>query len=119
MILSSLNMGVIVVRSDFGVIDWNRTCEELWGLREEEVVGQNLFALDSGMPFPSLRPQILSVITGEETVHRVEVEGYNRRGRRLRCRIRIHPLLEPSDGPRGAMILIESAVEIPADETAE
>lgn len=107
-VLSSLQMGLIVVWNTLEVASWNRACEELWGVREEEVVGHGLFTLDSGMPFDLLRKPLLSVIQGEETSQSLEVDAVNRRGRQIRCRIRILPLISAVNGPAGAMILVDS-----------
>jgi len=109
MVLSSLRMGVIVVWSNWEVVSWNRTCEELWGAREEELVGQDLFALDTGMPFEQLRRPLEAVVQGEAPIQEVELDAVNRRGRAIRCRVRCLPLREPADGNAGAMLLIEAA----------
>jgi len=111
MVLSSLQMGVVVVWSNWTIASWNRTCEELWGVREAEAVGQNLLQLDSGMPFDQIRKPILAVMQGEEPARSLELKAMNRRGRPLHCRVRIIPLQEPANGTAGAMILIEAAAE--------
>jgi two-component system CheB/CheR fusion protein len=111
MVLSSLRMGVIVVWSIWEVVSWNKTCEELWGAREEEVVGHNLFSLDTGMPFESLRKALLAVMQGGESSQVMEVDAVNRRGRAIRCRIRALPLVETAGGASGVMLLIDNAAE--------
>nr|WP_284286943.1 hypothetical protein [Angustibacter aerolatus] len=49
-ILGSLEAAVVVVDPDLVVQVWTRQAHDLWGLRDDETVGQHLLNLDSGMP---------------------------------------------------------------------
>ena len=108
MVLSSLDAGLIVVRHNWEVAGWNRVCEELWGVREEEVLGQSLFALDTGLPFEEFRESIAVGMQGRTIPQPVQVNAVNRRGRPIHCRVRIHPLLDGGNSPVGALLLIET-----------
>jgi two-component system CheB/CheR fusion protein len=70
-ILGGVRTGVIVVDRDLHVIAWNHRSEDLWGLRADEVKGQNLLNLEIGLPTEQLRPQIRSAITGDGSVAEV------------------------------------------------
>jgi two-component system CheB/CheR fusion protein len=107
-VLSSMQMGLVVVRSNWEVVSWNKTCEELWGVREEEVLGQSLFSLDSGMPFDQLRPALTAVVHNDQAAATVELDAVNRRGKPMRCRVRVHALAEQGDGSSGAILMIEA-----------
>src|SRR5207247_8596158 len=65
-ILRSLSAGVVVVDSDFSVEAWNPGSQDLWGLREDEVVGKNLFGLDIGLPVHRLRDDIRACLLGQD-----------------------------------------------------
>ena len=101
-------MGLIVTWNSGEVASWNRACEELWGVREHEVVGRNLFSLDTGMPFEALRRPLLSVLHGDEPAHAIELDAVNRRGKAIRCRVRMLPLRGDTTEVVGALLLIES-----------
>src|SRR6059036_2689280 len=48
-LVNSINYGMVIVDREMRVIVWNRGCEDLWGLRSDEVVGQSLVSLDIGL----------------------------------------------------------------------
>lgn len=47
-----------MVDREMKVVVWNRSCEELWGLRADETVGASLTSLDIGLPLEAVRPLI-------------------------------------------------------------
>src|SRR5205807_1972423 len=49
-ILSGVRTAVVVVDRELHVIAWNHRAEDLWGLRGDEVKGQNFLNLDIGLP---------------------------------------------------------------------
>jgi len=106
-ILTSVRSGVIVVDRDFHVIAWNHRSEDLWGLRGDEVKGQNVLTLDIGLPVDEIRTGIRACLAGETAFSEGEVTARNRRGRSIECRVTCTPLM--SDGRRiaGAILLIE------------
>src|SRR5205085_4120681 len=63
-ILSSLRDGVVVVDQDMVVLAWNNRSEDLWGMREEEVIGKHFLNLDIGLPVEKLRPLIRERLSG-------------------------------------------------------
>jgi two-component system, chemotaxis family, CheB/CheR fusion protein len=110
-ILSSLHGSVIVLNRDFHVQIWNKHAEELWGMRLNEVEGQNFFSLDVGLPLEQLRKPIRSVMDGEISHFDTQVAATNRRGRSIQCSVSISRMAQNgSDGVKGIIIVIE---EIP------
>jgi two-component system CheB/CheR fusion protein len=107
-ILDSLDAAVIVVDRNLVVQVWSRQAEELWGLREQETVGQHILNLDSGMPIAALHPWLRSVTTGQETgVYGQHLPAINRRGRNVLLRVTVTAMSEDA-GPRsGSLILFE------------
>ena len=61
-ILGSLRAAVVVVNRDLIVQVWNRQAQELWGLREDETVGEHVLSLDSGLPSERLKPMVREVV---------------------------------------------------------
>jgi two-component system CheB/CheR fusion protein len=106
-ILGSLGAAVIVVNRDLIVQVWNRQAEDLWGLREDEMVGQHFLNLDSGMPSAQLKTLVRSVIFDGEQRGEKSLDAVNRRGRPVRLRVAATPLMSGTNEPAGALLLME------------
>jgi two-component system CheB/CheR fusion protein len=90
-ILSSLRAAVVVVDRALQVKVWSEKAEDLWGLRSDEVQGQSLLDLDIGLPVKELG-QPLKDCLGGAGEGEVALDSVNRRGRRIRCRVRCTPM---------------------------
>jgi len=116
-ILGSLEAGVVVVDQELKVQVWNQRMEELWGVRNDEAIGQFLLNLDIGLPIEDLRPTLRQVLTedgSDQLVQPVQlVRAVNRRGRTIDVQVTISPLHSGTDTKTaGAIILMDSrAVE--------
>jgi two-component system CheB/CheR fusion protein len=113
-ILGSLESGVVVIDQELRVQVWNQRMEELWGVRNDEALGQFLFNLDIGLPVEDLRPTLRQVLGEDGSDQPVQlVRAVNRRGRSIDVQVTISPLhrgLETATA--GAIILMDSrAVE--------
>ncbi len=106
-ILGSLDAAVIVVNREQIVQVWNRQAEDLWGLREDETVGQHFLNLDSGLPTEQLKPLIRDVIFTAAGSVELLLEAINRRGRAVKLRVTVTPLLSGGEEPTGALLLLE------------
>jgi len=106
-ILSSFKGGVIVLGCDMKVQAWNHHSENLWGLRMAEVAGQNFFGLDIGLPVAALRPQVLSILSGEKSEEITFLEATNRRGKRIQCKLTITPMISPDQKINGTVLMLE------------
>jgi two-component system, chemotaxis family, CheB/CheR fusion protein len=109
--LRSVDAGVVVLDGDLRVRSWNRWSENAWGLREEEVLDQELLALDFGLPVARLRTDLLRVLAGEAPQAELTLEAVERRGRPLHCRVRLSPLLYEARPPRGVVMIVDDATE--------
>lgn len=106
-ILTSVRVGVMVIDKNVRIQSWNKKSEDLWGLRESEVQGQNLLNLDIGLAVERLKTPIRDCLAGEKSVSDITLPATNRRGRSIECRISISPLYSQSEGIRGAILLVE------------
>lgn len=106
-ILISLEAGVIVLDPQLQVLVWNRHAHELWGLRQDEAVGQHFFTIDIGLPTDQLRPLIRSTLAGEDGPHETIVDAVNRRGRSIGVRVLSSPLRVSTDDPSGVILTME------------
>jgi two-component system, chemotaxis family, CheB/CheR fusion protein len=105
-ILRSTNAGIIVVDRDLKVRSWNRGSEAVWGLREEEAIDRDFAELDIGLPVHQLVPAVQAVIDRGEATD-LQVSAVERRGRQIRCRVRITSLVYPDRASHGAVLIVE------------
>jgi two-component system CheB/CheR fusion protein len=99
--------GVVVLDRELHVVAWNHRSEDLWGLRADEVTGQNFLNLDIGLPTGELRAAIRACLGGDGDHTETEVGATNRRGRAIRCKVMVTPLLDTAKGVRGAILLMD------------
>jgi two-component system CheB/CheR fusion protein len=112
-VLGSLEAAVIVLDRDMVVQAWSSQAHDLWGLRDDETVGQHLLNLDSGLPTSQLHPWLRSVVTGQEpAVIGQRLQAVNRRGRTVDLRITVTALQMDGDSPAGALILLEDVSDV-------
>jgi two-component system CheB/CheR fusion protein len=108
-VLAGIQQGVVVVDRTLRVLAWSSRTTDLWGLRDDEVEGENLLNLDIGIPVQRLRDPIQRVLEGEQVAD-VEVDGHDRRGKPVRVRIEVAPLetLPGAEGTFGAILLVSA-----------
>jgi len=103
-ILESLQAGVIVLDGNERVQLWNRASSELWGLRPDEVHDRRLAELDIGLPHaPLAGPLGRALSAGEES--ELRLDALSRRGRTMRCLVRVLPLRGTASTHAGAILL--------------
>jgi two-component system, chemotaxis family, CheB/CheR fusion protein len=114
-ILRGLDVGVVVVDTDLTVRSWNRWSENAWGLREEEVTGQAFGSLDIGLPVHQLEAAVRSAALQSEASEMI-MDAVDRRGRTMRCRVRVAPLLFDDRTTQGAVIMVE---DLPSNQSSK
>lgn len=120
-VLTSLRAAITVLARDLTVQVWNPRAEDLWGLRQDEVLGQPFFELDIGLPTDRLRPLVQQAMDGADGPHDLQLTAVNRRGRTMPVRVLCSPLRRIHSGATGALLVIEqqdgssaTAPDIPA-----
>jgi two-component system CheB/CheR fusion protein len=106
-ILASLRSGVVVLNREMTVRAWNRTSEDMWGLRADEVEGSHFLNLDIGLPVDELRTAIRACLNGSAEGEHQEVAAMNRRGRSITCAVSISPLRD-GDDVIGVILVVDS-----------
>lgn len=110
-VLRSMNGGIIVMNRKHQIQSWNRWSENNWGLRAEEVVGTSFETLDIGIPMHPLRDALTAVENGSEEQIDRELEGVDRRGRRILCRVRVSALLDEKGDNHGLVLVFLDITE--------
>ncbi|HEX5813062.1 MAG TPA: PAS domain-containing protein, partial [Pseudonocardia sp.] len=117
-ILTSLRAGVVVLSTELHVRVWSRQAQELWGLRQEETVGQHFFNLDIGLPTDLLRSLIRRTLADEDGPQETTLRAVDRRGRSIDVRVLASALRGAPGDVRGIILTmerIENGAEQPAD----
>jgi two-component system CheB/CheR fusion protein len=105
-ILTSFRGAVVVVDAQRKVLVWNAQAAELWGLREDEVTGQDFIAIDIGLPTARLEAALTATIDGRTQYEEVELDAITRRGRSVLCKVSVTPLLTRGSAD-GAILVME------------
>ena len=110
-ILAGVRSGVVVLDCELHVVAWNHRSEDLWGLRSDEVRGQNFFNLDIGLPTDQLRASMRACLAGDGAFAEMQLPATNRRGKAITCRITASPLITNNVAGdkevRGVILLME------------
>jgi two-component system CheB/CheR fusion protein len=106
-ILSSLAVAVFVVDRNMRILSWNTVAVEMWGLRFDEVEGQELRSLDSGLPVAELEEPIERAFRGDAV--RFTVEAVNRRGRKIVCNVSCSHFTDDNGALEGVVVLMGAA----------
>src|SRR5689334_7576956 len=106
-LISSVRFGLTVVDRQTKVMVWNRGCEELWGLRADEVIGRPLSTLDVGLPIDAVKPLIGQVFVDPDALEEATVDAVTRRGRDARVRVHCTAFRAPDGAVNGALLLMQ------------
>ncbi len=79
-------------------------------------MGTNFEALDIGLPVHQLRDTIEAVQSGREEQAEKVLEGVDRRGRRILCRVRVSGLIDDHYGNDGFVLMFQDITEERAHE---
>jgi len=105
-VLSSLRAGVAVLDRRLNVLAWNSRAEDLWGLRADEVRGQSIFGLETGLPMEQLRTTLKACLDGKSHEEEKLLDAVNRRGKKIQCRVTCRAFETAPDGP-GVVVFME------------
>jgi two-component system, chemotaxis family, CheB/CheR fusion protein len=105
-VFTSLRAGIAVVDRDMHVQVWNSRAEDLWGVRQDETVGEHLLNLDIGLPVDELKPVIRGLLIGAdgEDHLRLQLDAINRRGKPVVIGVTASRLV--TDGSVGGAIIV-------------
>ena len=83
---------IVVLNGRLLVTEWNLKATDLWGLREEEVLGEPFFGLDFGLPLERLQDPVRACRTPGASAVTVEVDAVNRLGASITCTVSVSPI---------------------------
>jgi len=106
-LVNSIWLGMAVVDREMRVVVWNRGCEELWGLRSDEIAGAPLASLDIGLPIDEVKPLIGKAFVDPDVTEEAVVDAVNRRGKPTRVRVTCTAFRSPEQSIQGALLLME------------
>jgi two-component system CheB/CheR fusion protein len=106
-LVNSIQLGLLVVDREMRVVLWNRSCEELWGVRSDEIIGNSLQSLDIGLPLDEIKSSIGKAFVDSDITEETTVDAVNRRGRTTRVRVTCTGFRSQEDSISGALLLME------------
>jgi two-component system CheB/CheR fusion protein len=83
---------IIVLNAQLLVEEWNLAAAELWGLREDDVVGEPFFALEFGLALGTLQEAVRASRGAGAAPSSLEVSATDRSGLPFVCRVRVMPI---------------------------
>uniref|UniRef100_A0AAU2VDX5 protein-glutamate O-methyltransferase n=1 Tax=Streptomyces sp. NBC_00003 TaxID=2903608 RepID=A0AAU2VDX5_9ACTN len=101
-VLTSIAAGVVVLDNELKVKSWNRGAVDMWGLRADEVLDEEFFALDFGLPTEVLQPVVQDCLKSRKRSGPVGVQALSRIGRPITCDV----FCSPFDGHNGGVVLM-------------
>jgi two-component system CheB/CheR fusion protein len=110
-ILGNLRVGVAVVDQENRVQLWNEGSRDLWGLRTDEVEGEDLLSLDIGLPVEQLREPLNAAISDGHENTDLTLAALNRRGQKFNCEVRVTSLFSATHGLFGGVVLMRQLAE--------
>jgi two-component system CheB/CheR fusion protein len=110
--------GIVVLDEAHMIRSWNRWSENTWGVRAEEAMGTKFEALDIGLPVRKLRDAISDVELGRSEHVDKMLEGVDRRGRQILCRIRVSALTDDEGASHGLVLIFQDITDERAKEDA-
>lgn len=106
-VLGSMSAGITVVDGELKVVSWNAAAEDMWGLRDDEAIGQHLYNLDIGLPLDRLGPVLKAQLAAEDGFHEsVQLDAVNRRGRPVKVQVTVTRLLGSARPAPGALVVM-------------
>ena len=107
--MAGLHVGVVVLDQDLLVRVWSPRVEDLWALRQDEVLGRSFLSLQIGLPVDLLG--ILRTCAQGETDSTGQVlEVVNHRGKTIQCRVSCSSPPSLDGASRSVIILVEEVV---------
>ena len=97
----------MVLDRELHVIAWNHRAEDLWGLRADEVRGQNFLNLDIGLPAEKLKADIKTALANDGDFKETSVPATNRRGKAITCEVMTTPLVSSNREIRGVILMMD------------
>jgi two-component system CheB/CheR fusion protein len=88
---------IVVLNGRLLITEWNLRATDLWGLREEEVLGEPFFGLDFGLPLERLQDPVRACRTPGASAVTVEVDAVDRLGASITCTVSVFPITGSDD----------------------
>ncbi len=110
-ILQNINQSLIELDENHTVRLWNTAAERIWGIKEHDAVGKNIFDLSLGIEAEVLKQKIEGA-REKRTIYREEQLEYTAPSDEKRLiELTVVPLIDIEGKPRGALLLVQDITE--------
>lgn len=112
-IIESIHCGIIAVNLRGEVTTWNRSMEEMFGLKSQEVSGKALQEITPEVFNGQILDNLGQVLKGEiPMAHDLAVRSVGQGGQQALANIDIHQFSDSSGNPLGAILVVEDVTEL-------
>jgi two-component system, chemotaxis family, CheB/CheR fusion protein len=88
---------IVVLNGRLLVAEWNSKATDMWGLSEEQVLGEPFFGLDFGLPLERLQDPVRACRTPGGSAVTVKLDAVNRLGTSITCTVSVFPIAGSDD----------------------
>ena len=106
-----MSQSLIVLDGGYNITAWNPADEKMWGIKQNDAIGKNIFSLDMGTRIQGLRQKIEQAIESRTTYRRAALEYTAPSGEKRLMELTIVPLINTDGKSMGAMLLSQDITE--------
>lgn len=118
LILEQMPIGCLTIDPLFRIQSWNRTCVEIFGWTEEEVIGRTPFDLFILPEYTEATQQLVEQMLREGRPVEGEMQNRTRHGKRLWCKWHKAPLIGPDGLMVGVLAMVQDVTRLHEATTA-
>jgi two-component system CheB/CheR fusion protein len=102
---------IVVIDSHLLVEEWNRGARTMWGLTEEQVVGEPFFGLQIGLPLEALQGPVRACRAPGAQPVSLQVKAVSSAGHEFPCRVNVLPITG-GQPETAAMLIMEDLTDV-------
>jgi two-component system CheB/CheR fusion protein len=106
LVMDHFPVAIVVLNAHLLVEEWNNAAASMWGLREDEVVGEPFFGLVIGLPLEPLQGPVRACRAPGADPATLELPAVDRSGRSFTCRVNVVPI--GGDTDFSALVMMEA-----------
>jgi two-component system CheB/CheR fusion protein len=111
-VMDNFPAAIVVLNSRLLVTEWNNAASTMWGLSEDEVVGESFFGLELGLPLEALQAPVRACRAEGAQPVSLDLAAVDQSGGNFMCWVRVLPI--GAGRELSAMLVMEAHEDGPA-----